>query len=130
MKAGGIALLFSLLLAFNAVALSADTPLAKPEDEARAAALFREIRCVVCQSEPLSDSPSDMAKTMRMAIREQIENGMSNDEVKAFLVSRYGDFILMQPPLKPVTYLLWFGPLAIFGIACFVMLSFFRRQRT
>ena len=111
----------------SALALSVDTPLADAAQEARAKALFRELRCVVCQSEPLADSPSDMAKAMRLAIREQIASGMSDEEVKEFLISRYGDFILMNPPLKPATYLLWFGPLMIFVAAGWFVLRFFRK---
>jgi cytochrome c-type biogenesis protein CcmH len=118
-----------ILLPVSVMALTVDTPLADPAQEARAKALFHEIRCVVCQSEPLADSPSDMAKTMRLAIRDQIASGMSDDEVKTFLVSRYGDFILMSPPFKPTTYLLWFGPLIIFTLACWFMLRFFRKSR-
>ncbi|MDX2113597.1 MAG: cytochrome c-type biogenesis protein [Alphaproteobacteria bacterium] len=121
-------LMCSLLLPIAAHALTVDTPLPDSAQEARAKALFRDIRCVVCQSEPLADSPSEMAKTMRAAIREQIASGMSDDEVKAFLVSRYGDFILMQPPFKSSTLLLWLGPLLIFIAALLGVVRFFRRQ--
>jgi len=91
-----------ILLPVSVMALTVDTPLADPAQEARAKALFHEIRCA---------------------------SGMSDDEVKTFLVSRYGDFILMSPPFKPTTYLLWFGPLIIFTLACWFMLRFFRKSR-
>lgn len=88
----------------------ADQPLASPAQEARAQALFEEVRCVVCQHESIADSPAGMAADMRRLVREEIASGSSDDVVRADLVRRWGDFILFRPPVNPATWLLWFGP--------------------
>ena len=87
-----------------------DQPLASPAQEARAQALFEEVRCVVCQHESIADSPAGMAADMRRLVREEIASGSSDDAVRADLVRRWGDFILFKPPVNPATWLLWFGP--------------------
>lgn len=84
--------------------------------EARARALFKELRCVVCQSESLDDSEADLARDMRHLIRGQIAAGRTSAEVKSFLTSRYGEFVLLAPPARPSTWLLWFGPFALLAI--------------
>lgn len=104
-------------LAAAAWALNVDAPLQDPAQEARAKALFHDIRCVVCQSEAIADSPAAIATDMRQAIRERIRDGDSDEAVKRYLVARYGNVILMKPPLTPVTWPLWFGPLFLLGIA-------------
>lgn len=91
--------------------------LADPALEARAVALQKELRCLVCQGESLDESNADLAKDLRRLIRKRIAEGASNDAIKAYLVSRYGDFILMKPPLTAQTYGLWFGPLFVLLIA-------------
>jgi len=88
-------------------------PLADPALEARAKALQRELRCVVCQGQSIDESNAPLAADMRRLIREQIEQGKSDDEVKDFFVVRYGTFVLMNPPVDSDTYLLWFGPLVL-----------------
>lgn len=88
-----------------------------PALEARAVALQKQLRCVVCQGESLDESNAQIAKDLRRLIRKRILAGYSNDAIKAYLVSRYGDFILMKPPLKAETYALWFGPLIVLLIA-------------
>ncbi len=87
--------------------------LADPVLEARAKALQRELRCVVCQGQSIDESNSPLAADMRRLIREQIQDGKSDDDVKGFLVARYGTFVLMNPPVSGDTYLLWFGPLVL-----------------
>ena len=88
----------------------ADQPLASPAQEARAQALFEEVRCVVCQHESIADSPAGIAADMRRLVREEIASGSTDDAVRADLVRRWGDFILFKPPVNPATWLLWFGP--------------------
>jgi len=122
-------LLIALCFATAAHALSVDEPLADGAQEARAKALFQAIRCVVCQSEPIADSPAEVARDMRRTVREEIASGKSDDEIIALMVSRYGDFILMQPPLKNSTTLLWFGPLIVLGFAGLFVRSYFRKSR-
>ena len=91
--------------------------LADPALEARAVALQKQFRCLVCQGESLDESNAELARDLRRLIRKRIEEGASNDAIKAYLVSRYGDFILMKPPLVAETYALWFGPLVVLLIA-------------
>jgi len=99
-------------------------PLAVGADEARLAAkdpvleqrmmtLASELRCLVCQNETLADSPAELAGDLRQEIRELIKAGRSDPDIVAYLTRRYGDFILYRPPLKPLTWLLWFGPFAL-----------------
>src|SRR5438876_5189409 len=81
-----------------------------PVLEQRVMNLSQELRCLVCQNETLADSRADLAEDLRTQIREQMKAGKSDKEIVAFLTTRYGDFILYRPPVKPITYLLWFGP--------------------
>lgn len=91
--------------------------LSDPALEARAVALQKQFRCLVCQGESLDESNADLAKDLRRLIRAQIAAGASDGEIERYLVSRYGDFILMKPPLAGETYVLWFGPLGVLLIA-------------
>jgi len=84
--------------------------------EARAVALQKQLRCLVCQGESLDESNAPLAADLRGVIRERIAAGNSDQQVKQYLVDRYGDFILMKPPLKNETYLLWFAPLGLLVI--------------
>jgi cytochrome c-type biogenesis protein CcmH len=90
----------------------ADT-FANPATEARARALQRQLRCLVCQGESIDESGATLAADLRHLVRQQIADGKSDDQIKAFLVARYGDFILMEPPLQPDTYVLWLAPFAV-----------------
>lgn len=106
------------LLAIAAVLLIAAAPdpadrLADPVQEARARALFVGVRCVVCQNETIDDSEAELAHDLRQTVRAQVAFGRSDEQIKAFLVQRYGDFILLKPRLNPATALLWAGPFAI-----------------
>ena len=107
-----------------------DEILDDPVLEARARDLSREIRCLVCQNENIDSSNADLARDLRILVRERLVAGDSDDQVKAYLVARYGDFVLFNPPVKPATYLLWFGPLLIvlFGAGS-VIVYFIRRRR-
>ena len=99
-----------LLMSTAVVAKEAESVISDPVLEARMASLTSELRCLVCQGESLYDSHSDFAKDMRAKILGLMEQGMSDDEIRDFLVERYGDFILFRPPLNSTTVLLWFGP--------------------
>ena len=100
-----------------------------PALEARARAISQEIRCVVCQNQSIDDSAADLAADLRRLVRERLVAGDSDQQVHDFLVSRYGDFVLLDPPLKPKTYLLWYGPGAIFVLALVAMAAYFRRRK-
>jgi cytochrome c-type biogenesis protein CcmH len=78
--------------------------------DARLKALEQDLRCLVCQNQTLAESNAPLAEDLRKEVREQAEAGKSDDEIRAYLVARYGDFVLYKPPVEPVTYLLWFGP--------------------
>ncbi len=95
---------------------AADDPsdrLKNPAEEARARALFQQLRCVVCQNESIDDSEADLAQDLRRIVRAQIAQGRSDDQVRAFLVQRYGQFILLKPPLSPGNAMLWLTPLVL-----------------
>src|SRR5262249_39845013 len=94
----------------------------------RARDLSREIRCVVCQSQSVADSDADIAKELRAMIREQIQAGKSDQEIRDYLVARYGDFVLFDPPFKATTYVLWIGPFAVLAIGGIGVALYFRRR--
>ncbi|MBX7249675.1 MAG: cytochrome c-type biogenesis protein CcmH [Caulobacteraceae bacterium] len=111
-----------LLLALAALACiaAAGDPserLADPAQEARARALYREIRCVVCQNESIDDSEAEVAGLIRQSVREQIRAGRTDAEVRAYLVDRYGEFVLLKPALSPANLLLWGAPAALLVLA-------------
>ncbi|HYF23918.1 MAG TPA: cytochrome c-type biogenesis protein [Caulobacteraceae bacterium] len=100
-----------------------------PAQEARARALFQDIRCVVCQNESIDDSEADLARDMRSLVREQVAAGRTDAEVRAYLLDRYGEFVLLTPRFNPANALLWLTPLAILlGASGFLWMSV-RRAR-
>jgi cytochrome c-type biogenesis protein CcmH len=111
-----------------APALAQEAQLADPKLEQRARDLSREIRCVVCQSQSVADSDADIAQELRVMIREQIAAGKSDQEIRDYLVARYGDFVLFDPPFKGSTYALWIGPFALLVIAAIGVAVYFRRR--
>jgi cytochrome c-type biogenesis protein CcmH len=104
-----------------------DKPLADSAQEARARAFMREIRCVVCQSQSIDESDAEIAAQLRNVIREQMAAGKSEDEIRDYLTARYGDFVLMKPPFKPATLILWVGPFALVAIGLVAGLTVLRR---
>jgi len=97
-------------LALPALAVEPDEILDDPALEARAREISAGLRCLVCQNESIDASGADLAKDLRILVRERLVAGDSDDEVRAFMVARYGDFVLYKPPVKSTTWLLWFGP--------------------
>jgi len=127
-----LAFLAVLLLSSLGMAVHAVEPgemLSDPALEARARAISRDIRCLVCQNQSIDDSQAELAHDLRVLIRERLQAGDSDAQVRDFLVARYGDFVLLEPPLKPKTYLLWFGPAAILLVALLSIAIYFRRRR-
>jgi cytochrome c-type biogenesis protein CcmH len=124
-----LVLLLLPLLGGPARAVEPGEMLSDPALEARARAISRDIRCLVCQNESIDDSQAELAHDLRLLVRERLKAGDSDDQVRAFLVARYGDFVLLDPPLKPKTWLLWFGPAAVFLGALLVIALYFRRRR-
>ena len=99
-----------------------------PELEARAVALAKELRCLVCQNQSIMESDADLAKDLRLVVREQVAAGASDDDVREYVVARYGDFVLLRPPFKPKTWVLWLGPLVIAGIGVWGLVRSLRRR--
>lgn len=104
----------TLTIAATAHAVEPDEVLADPALEARAREISANIRCVVCQSQNIDDSNAPLARDMRIIVRERLSAGESNEEVYAFLVDRYGDYVLLRPPVQSNTVFLWAAPLVIF----------------
>ena len=88
-----------------------------PGLEQRARGLWRQLRCLVCQNQSIDDSDADLARDLRRIVREQLLAGRSDEEIIGYLTARYGDFVLLKPPVKPATWGLWFGPAAVLLIA-------------
>lgn len=110
-----IVALFALLLASAASATLPQGARPDPALERRAAALSQQLRCVVCQNQTIADSQADLAVDLRRQVREKLAQGMSDQQVADYLVQRYGEFVLYRPPLKASTFVLWFGPVLLFG---------------
>ena len=118
-----------LALPFAVVAQEAPPLAQDPEIEARMLKLSEELRCVVCQNETLAGSRAELAEDLRQEIRDQMKTGKSDPEVIEYLTARYGDFVLYRPPLKPLTLLLWFGPLLFIAVAGAAWYLTLRRRR-
>ncbi len=118
-----------MLLAFPALAVQPDEILDDPASEARAREVGKDLRCLVCQNQSIDDSDADLARDLRVLVRERIVAGDSNQEVIDYVVSRYGDFVLLDPPFKLKTYALWLGPGVIILFGIFAVIMFFRRKR-
>ncbi len=105
--------LIALAVATPLAAVQPSEQLADPALEARAREISKELRCVVCQNQSIDDSDAPLAHDLRVIVREQLRLGRSDDQTKAYLVSRYGSYVLLRPPLRPDTWLLWLGPFAV-----------------
>lgn len=123
-----LALVTAALLSFSLLAREA-APLAEdPVVEQRLVRIAGELRCLVCQNESLAGSQADLAKDLRREVRGLIKEGKSDEEVKDFLVSRYGDFVLYRPQVKPETYLLWGGPFILLVAGIVILVGYLRRR--
>lgn len=122
--------IFALFCAWACLASAApvppvEHPLPDPAQEARARQVFADLRCVVCEGQSIADSPSAVAADIRAAVRQMITEGKTNDEIKAFLVSRYGEVVLMMPKVSARNWLLWMGPMMIGLMGICVVLAYF-----
>jgi len=113
------------LCGFNARA--ADN--SNPQTEQRIRQLSEKLRCLVCQNQTLADSNAELAQDLRQQLREQVAAGRSDDQILDYLVQRYGDFVLYEPPFKPITVLLWVGPFVLLAAAALVLVAVLRRRR-
>lgn len=108
----------------------ADEPLADASSEARARALMKQVRCVVCQAQSIDESDAGIASDMRRLIRQQITDGKDDAEILTYLSDRYGDFVLFKPPFKTTTVLLWAGPFLLLIMGGIIIAHFFRHRPT
>ncbi len=125
-------LLLALMVAFATLpahaAVSPDEMLPDPQLEARARDLEKGLRCLVCQNQSIDDSDAPLAHDIRTLVRQQIEEGRTDQEIVGYLVSRYGDFILLKPPVNGATWALWFGPLLLLLLGSGLLIAFVRRR--
>lgn len=98
--------------------------------EKRMLGIAAELRCLVCQNESIAASRADLAVDLRQRIREQIQVGKSDTEIRAYMVDRYGDFVLYRTPLKATTLLLWFGPMLLLAFGLLVLATTLRRRKS
>ena len=117
-----------LALLIGLLALAVAGAAAAPVSEDTVHDVAAQLRCVVCQSQSVADSDADIAKEVRVIIREQIAAGKSDQDIRDYMVARYGDFVLFDPPFKASTYALWIGPFAILVVAALGVALFFRRR--
>jgi cytochrome c-type biogenesis protein CcmH len=132
------AIVAALLLLLCAVPAAADptlppvalanTPLPDAAQEAAAQALMHELRCLVCQNQSIADSHADMAGDMRAVVRQKIAAGESPDAVRAWLISRYGDWVSFDPPVRASTWGLWFAPFLFIGFGVLLAWRLFRKR--
>lgn len=126
-----VSLLAGLSLVRPGFAVNPDEVLADPALESRAREISLELRCLVCQNQSIDDSNADLARDLRLLVRERLKEGDSNEEVLDYVVSRYGEFVLLKPRFSVRTVLLWGTPLAILliGIAAIVLGARGRRAK-
>jgi cytochrome c-type biogenesis protein CcmH len=117
-----------LLLSTQAFAVEPGERLADPVLEARARSISATLRCLVCQNESIDDSNADLAHDIRVLVRQRLVAGDTDAQVRQAIVDRYGQFVLLNPPVQPATYLLWFGPVAMLLVG-FVGVAIWLRRR-
>ena len=123
-------LILGLLVGSSALAKDA-APLADdPLVEQRLITISEELRCLVCQNESLAGSRADLALDLRRELRTLIKQGKTDSEIREFMVSRYGDFVLYRPPVKPTTWLLWAGPFGLMAVGLVGLFVYLRRRNT
>lgn len=118
-----------LMTWWPAVAVEPNEMLADPALEARAREISRGLRCVVCQNESIDESNAGLAHDLRILVRERLVAGDSDEQVVQYIVDRYGDFVLLRPPVKPATYLLWASPVILLLAAAVLIAIYLRRHR-
>tara|TARA_R110002124_G_scaffold155181_3_gene322310 strand:+ start:958 stop:1428 length:471 start_codon:yes stop_codon:yes gene_type:complete len=121
--------IFALMLPLAAQAVEPDEILQDPVLEARARVVSKELRCVVCQNQDIDSSNAGVARDLRLLVRERLVAGDTNAQVVAYIQARYGDFVLLSPPFKPETYVLWLAPPALALFAFAIGVSVLRRSR-
>jgi cytochrome c-type biogenesis protein CcmH len=124
-------LLFAGLLFFSQLTAAAPIETFKfdsPATEKTFHKLSEELRCLVCQNQNIAESNADLAKDLRLEIYNMLIDGQSEEEIVDFMVQRYGDYVLYRPPFKPMTWLLWFGPILVFIFGLFFVVRLLKAQ--
>lgn len=121
----GLMALAPLTMAKEATSMAAD-----PEMEKTVNAISAELRCLVCQNQTIADSHAGLAVDLKNQVREMVKKGQSQDEIVEYMVTRYGDFVLYRPPVKPTTMLLWAGPFLLLLIGLAVLVINLRKRTT
>ena len=127
-----IIIVFTLFMQFflnNAYTVEPDEALQNQKQELRARNISKNIRCMVCQNQSIDESNAPLAKDLRILIRNKIQDGNNDEEIYKFLTDRYGDFILLKPPLKLSTLVLWFSPFIFLLIGIFIVLFHSKKSR-
>ena len=127
MRVSSIVLSF-LILVSPALAVNPEEILTDPLLESRAREISKGLRCVVCQNQSIDDSDASLARDLRRVVRARLVAGDSDKEIVNYVVSRYGDFVLLKPPFKGATLVLWLGPLIFLLLALLALYRFFRLQ--
>ena len=124
------ALLLALLVCVHVAAFAQADEVSNPDPavERRLKDLGEELRCLVCQNQTIADSNAPLALDLRNQIRVQVKQGKSDDEIRAYMTERYGDFVLYKPPFKATTAVLWIGPFALIAVGAFVLWVVVRRK--
>ena len=122
-----LSILFFSSFSNNVYTVEPDEILDNKEQELRARVISKNIRCMVCQNQSIDESNAPLAKDLRILIRKKIKNGKNNDEIYKFLTDRYGDYILLKPPLNLITLALWFLPFIFFVIGIYIL--FFHNKK-
>ncbi|WP_205926582.1 cytochrome c-type biogenesis protein [Rhizobium sp. P28RR-XV] len=129
---GGVMRLFlcliPLLAPLPAFAVNPDEVLSDPALEARARTISAELRCMVCQNQSIDDSNADLARDLRLLVRKRLANGDTDRQVLDYIVSRYGEFVLLKPRLSEKTYILWGAPIALFVVSGLALVVYARRR--
>lgn len=124
-----LAVLLPVLVITPAMAVNPDEMLSNPVLEERAREISKELRCLVCQNQSIDDSDAELARDLRVLVRERLVAGDDNQEVIDYIVARYGDYVLLNPPLKPETYILWASPAVLVVLAILAVFAFYRRKK-
>ena len=126
------ALLLALFLsvsAFPAFAVNPDEVLPDPKMEGRAREISKDLRCLVCQNQSIDDSNAELARDLRIVVRDRLKKGDSNEQVLQYVTDRYGDYVLLRPPFKATTLLLWAGPFVILAFGALGTAAYLRNRR-
>lgn len=124
-----ILVLLALLFAAQPVfAVNPDEILKDPALEARARALSANLRCMVCQNQSIDDSNADLARDLRVLVRDRLVKGETDEQVIDYVVSRYGEFVLLKPRISAQNLILWGGPAVLFGVGMLVLFVYSRRR--